>query len=86
MGRRPRRLTAVGAARPAPTRPGWARPVPGGHDGAMATGIILAVILVLVFPVAVALSGAVASGILGFFLKQTGETVNEGSELIELNR
>ncbi len=52
----------------------------------MATGIILAVVLVIVFPITVALSGAVASGVLGFFLKQNGETVNEGSELIELNR
>lgn len=48
--------------------------------------IVLAVILVLVFPVAIAMSGAVASGILGFFLKETGEVANEGSELIELNR
>ncbi len=52
----------------------------------MVGAIILAVILVAVFPIAVALSGAVASGILGHCLTQTGETVNEGSELIDLNR
>ncbi len=52
----------------------------------MTGAIIIAVILVVVFPVVVALSGAVGAGILGYFLKETGEVVNEGSELIELNR
>ncbi|MGI8937714.1 MAG: hypothetical protein ACR2JF_05760 [Iamia sp.] len=52
----------------------------------MTGAIILAVILVVVFPVVVALSGAIGAGILGHFLKETGEVVNEGSELIELNR
>ncbi|HEU5151531.1 MAG TPA: hypothetical protein VFU19_13590 [Iamia sp.] len=52
----------------------------------MAGAIALAVVLVVVFPVAVALSGAGAAGILGFFLKKEGEAANEGSELIDLNR
>ena len=52
----------------------------------MPGAIALAVILVVVFPVVVALSGAAAAGILGYFLKETGEVLNEGSELIELNR
>ncbi len=54
------------------------------HD--VVGAIILAVVLVVVFPVVVALSGAGAAGILGFFLKKEGEAANEGSELIELNR
>ncbi|CAN5758973.1 hypothetical protein BH24ACT4_BH24ACT4_12860 [soil metagenome] len=65
---------------------GWEWGRPTGHDGAVTGAIILAVILVVVFPVVVALSGAIGAGILGHFLKETGEVVNEGSELIELNR
>jgi len=52
----------------------------------MAGAIALAVLLVVVFPIVVALSGAGIAGILGFFLKKEGEAANEGSELIELNR
>jgi hypothetical protein len=48
--------------------------------------IVLAVILVVVFPVVVALSGAGAAGILGFFLKGDAEKRYEGSELIDINR
>lgn len=57
-----------------------------GHDGGVSGAIALVVILVVVFPIVVALSGAVMAGILGYFLKETGEAVNEGSELIALNR
>lgn len=52
----------------------------------MAGAIVLAVILVVVFPAVVALSGAGAAGLLGHFLTRTGEDQNEGSELIELNK
>jgi hypothetical protein len=52
----------------------------------MAGAIVLAVVLVVVFPVVVALSGAGAAGILGFFLKGDAEKRHEGSELVELNR
>jgi len=48
--------------------------------------VILAVLIVLVFPVSIMLSGAVASGILGTVLTRTAESTHEGSELIELNR
>lgn len=65
---------------------GWVPALPAGHDGSVTGAIILAVILVVVFPVVVALSGAIGAGILGHFLTKTGEVVNEGSELIELNR
>lgn len=52
----------------------------------MIGAVIIAVVLVIVIPVGVALSGAVVAGILGFFLTKEGEAANEGSELIELNR
>lgn len=52
----------------------------------MAGAIVLAVVLVVVFPVTVALSGAALSGVLGHFLTKTGEDQNQGSELIELNK
>jgi hypothetical protein len=48
--------------------------------------IVLAVVLVIVIPVGVAMSGAAIAGILSFFLTKEGEAANEGSELIELNR
>ncbi|HEX7134546.1 MAG TPA: hypothetical protein VF228_18370 [Iamia sp.] len=51
----------------------------------MIGAIVLAVILVVVFPVVVALSGAGAAGILGFFLKGDADTRYEGSELLDLN-
>ncbi|QYG94724.1 hypothetical protein HC251_21325 [Iamia sp. SCSIO 61187] len=52
----------------------------------MIGAIIIAVVLVVVIPVGVALSGGAIAGTLGFFLKKEGEAANEGSELIELNR
>ena len=50
-------------------------------------GPILTVIaIVIVVPVSVLMSGALASAILGWFLKDDAETRYEGSELIDLNR
>ena len=51
----------------------------------MLGAVILAVILVVVIPVSVVMTGAVAAGILGWALKANGEATNEGSELIDLN-
>ena len=50
----------------------------------MAGAVIIAVTL-LVFPVVVIMSGAVASAILGESLYRDGRTRNEGSGLIELD-
>jgi hypothetical protein len=47
--------------------------------------LIIAAILVVVIPVAVAMSGAVAAGLLGWSLKDTVERDHEGSELVDLN-
>ena len=48
-----------------------------------AIGIII--VLVVVIPVTVLISGGIASALLGYFLKEEAETANEGSELIETN-
>ena len=45
----------------------------------------IAIVLVVVIPVSVLVSGAVASGLLGYFLKEEAETSHEGSELIATN-
>jgi hypothetical protein len=45
----------------------------------------IAIVLIVVIPVSVLVSGAVASGLLGYFLKEEAETANEGSELIATN-
>ena len=52
----------------------------------MIGALVLAVILVVVIPVTVVMSGAVVSAILGWSLKSTADADHEGSELIDLNR
>jgi membrane glycosyltransferase len=52
----------------------------------MAGAILMVIVLVLVIPVAVFMSGAVAAALLGWSLKKDAETRNEGSELIDLNK
>lgn len=47
--------------------------------------VIFLVILLVVIPVSVAMSGAVVAGILGWSLKDNGEQTHEGSELIDLS-
>ena len=46
---------------------------------------IIVVVLVIAIPVGVLVSGAVAAGLLGFFLRTDVETTHEGSELVDLN-
>jgi hypothetical protein len=59
--------------------------LPPGHNGPMIGPIGIAIVLIVVIPVSVLVSGAVASGLLGYFLKEEAETANEGSELIATN-
>ena len=51
----------------------------------MIGAVIIVIVLVIALPVAVLMSGAVASGLLGFFLRKDVETTHEGSELIGIN-
>jgi hypothetical protein len=51
----------------------------------MAGGIVIALVILVVLPVAVLLSGSVVAGLLGWALKDNGEATHEGSELIDLN-
>ena len=51
----------------------------------MLGAIILAVIILVLIPVSICMSGAVVAGILGWSLKDNGEATHEGSELIELS-
>jgi len=51
----------------------------------MLGAIVIAVILIVIIPVSVVMTGAVAAGVLGWALKDNGEATNEGSELIDLN-
>jgi hypothetical protein len=48
--------------------------------------IILAIVIVIVIPVSVLMTGGIAAGIIGHFLKEEGEASHPGSELLELNR
>lgn len=45
----------------------------------------MTLILLVVFPVLVCMSGAIIAAVIGFFLKKNGEETHEGSELIDLN-
>ncbi len=47
--------------------------------------IILVVVLVIALPVSVMMSGAVASGLLGFFINDDVDRSHEGSELLKTN-
>lgn len=51
----------------------------------MIGAVILAVVIVIVIPVSVLMSGAVLSGVLGRFLKDNAEATHEGSELLDLD-
>ena len=51
----------------------------------MLGAILIAVIIIIAIPVAVMMTGAVVAAILGWSLRDNGEVVNEGSELIDLN-
>jgi hypothetical protein len=47
-------------------------------------GAIAIVVVLLIFPTLVLISGGVASAIVGYFLQRDGEARFEGSELLEL--
>lgn len=48
--------------------------------------ILIAIVLLVVIPVGLLMSGAAMSAILGWFLREDAEDRYEGSELVELNR
>ena len=48
-------------------------------------GAIAIVVVLLIFPTVLLMSGGVASAILGFFLQRDGEVRHQGSELLELD-
>ncbi len=48
--------------------------------------ILVTIAIVIAIPVAVMMTGAALSGVIGWFLKDDAEDRYEGSELIELNR
>lgn len=48
--------------------------------------IIIIVILCVIMPVSVMMSGAVAAGLLGWFVNKDVDKNYEGSELLETNR
>ena len=51
----------------------------------MSGAAIITIVLLVVIPVGVILTGAAVAGILGWALKDNGEATHEGSELIDLN-
>ncbi len=48
-------------------------------------GAIAIVVVLLLFPTLIAISGGVGSAVLGFFLQRDGETRHAGSELLDLD-
>ncbi len=51
----------------------------------MLGGILMVIVLVVVIPVAVMMTGPVIAAALGWSLKDDAEATHEGSELIALN-
>lgn len=51
----------------------------------MPGAVIILIVLVAAIPIAVLMSGGIASGLLGHFLKEEAEKAHEGSELIDTN-
>ena len=49
-------------------------------------GALVLVVILLVFPVLVAMSGTIAAAILGWSLQHDVEQTHAGSDLLELNR
>ncbi len=47
--------------------------------------IVLAVVILIVLPVGMMMTGAVVAALLGWRLKDNGEATHEGSELIDLS-
>jgi hypothetical protein len=52
----------------------------------MIGAIILAVVLIVVIPVSLFLTGGVAAAVLSSLFTRNGEATHEGSELIDLNK
>jgi hypothetical protein len=52
----------------------------------MLGALLVALVIVVVIPVGLSLSGAVAAGVLGWTLKNDADERFEGSELVELNK
>ena len=48
-------------------------------------GAIAIVVILVIFPSLIMISGGVASAILGHFLQRDGEIRNEGSEFLQLD-
>ena len=48
-------------------------------------GVIAIVVVLLLIPVIVLMSGAVLSAVLGFFLERDADARHEGSELLQLD-
>lgn len=48
-------------------------------------GAIAIIVVLLIFPSLVLMSGGVASAIVGFFLQRDGEVRHEGSELLAID-
>jgi hypothetical protein len=57
-----------------------------GEDDRMAGAVLIAIVLVIVIPVAVCVTGAAVAALLGWSLKNDADARNQGSELIELNK
>ena len=48
-------------------------------------GAIAIVVVLLIFPTLILMSGGVASAVLGYFLQRDGEIRYEGSELLDID-
>lgn len=55
------------------------------HHAHMLGAIIAAIVIVVVIPVSVLMSGGLGAAIIGWFLRDDADNRHEGSELVDLN-
>lgn len=55
------------------------------HDGPVLGAAIIVVVLVIVIPVTVLMSGSIGALLIGLFLRSDADARHEGSELVDLN-
>jgi hypothetical protein len=49
-------------------------------------GAVAIVVILLIFPILVGMSGAAGAGLLGWIIKRRVDEAHEGSELLDVNR
>lgn len=64
---------------------GFRATAPLWHDGGVLGAAIIVIVLVVVIPVSVLMSGSIGALLIGWALRDNADKAHEGSELVDLN-